>query len=54
MAKRGKKYREACKLIDRSKLYSLAEACDLVKKTSYSKMKASVELHIQNIIFLTF
>ena len=46
MAKRGKKYREACKLIDRSKLYSLAEACDLVKKTSYSKMKASVDLAV--------
>ena len=46
MAKRGKKYREACKLFDRSKLYTLEEACDLVKKTSYSKMKASVDLAV--------
>ena len=32
MAKRGKKYQEALKLVDRSKRYSLEEAVELVKK----------------------
>ena len=34
MAKRGKKYQEALKLVDRSKRYNLAEAVELVKKTN--------------------
>ena len=33
MAKRGKKYNEVAKLIDRTKKYSVAEAVALVKKT---------------------
>lgn len=44
MAKRGKKYQEAFKLIDRSKRYSLQEAVDLVKKTNYAKFDATVEV----------
>ena len=32
MAKRGKKYQEALKLVDRSKRYNLAEAVELVKR----------------------
>ena len=32
MAKKGKKLQEAAKLIDRSKLYSVAEAIALLKK----------------------
>jgi len=42
----GKKYRESAKNIDRSKLYSLAEAVELATKTSPVKFDASVEMHI--------
>ncbi len=41
--KRGKKYLEAAKLVDSLKKYSLAEATDLVKKTSFVKFDATVE-----------
>ncbi|MED3643134.1 50S ribosomal protein L1 [Caldifermentibacillus hisashii] len=44
MAKRGKKYIEAVKLIDRSKAYDAKEAIELLKKTSYVKFDASVEV----------
>jgi large subunit ribosomal protein L1 len=47
MAKPGKKYTEAAKLVDTNKLYSLSDASDLVKKTSTTKFDSSVELHIQ-------
>ena len=43
MAKVGKKYSEAAKLVDRSKVYTIEEAVALVKKTSYEKFDASVE-----------
>ena len=43
MAKRGKKYLEAAKLIDSNKKYSLEEAVELVKKTSIVKFDATVE-----------
>jgi large subunit ribosomal protein L1 len=42
----GKKYREALKLIDKSKTYPLAEALDLTTKTSTVKFDASVEIHV--------
>jgi large subunit ribosomal protein L1 len=41
--KRGKKYLEAAKLVDKLKKYSLAESVDLVKKTSFVKFDATVE-----------
>ena len=44
MAKRGKKYQEALKLIDRTARYNLAEAVELVKKTSFAKFDATVEI----------
>jgi large subunit ribosomal protein L1 len=44
MAKRGKKYTEAVKLIERSKAYSVTEAVELVKKTSTTKFDSSVEV----------
>ena len=47
MAKRSKKYQEAAKLIDRTKKYSLEEACELVKKTSTSKFDATVECAVR-------
>ena len=43
MAKRGKKYLEAAKLVDSNKKYSLDEAVELVKKTSTVKFDATVE-----------
>lgn len=47
MAKRGKKYEQAAKLIDRSQEYSLEEACSIVKKTSTTSFDASVDLDLR-------
>jgi large subunit ribosomal protein L1 len=47
MPKRGKKYREAVELIDRNRVYSPAEALELVKKTSVAQFDATVELHLR-------
>jgi large subunit ribosomal protein L1 len=44
MAKRGKKYQEALKLVDRNKQYSLTEAVDLLKQVNYAKFDATVEI----------
>ncbi|KXG08719.1 50S ribosomal protein L1 [Anoxybacillus rupiensis] len=44
MAKRGKKYLEAAKLVDRYTAYSVTEAIELVKKTSIAKFDATVEV----------
>jgi len=45
MAKHGKKYIEAAKLIDKSKAYSPQEAIALAKKTSPVNFDATVEVH---------
>ena len=42
----GKAYRAAAELVDRTKLYELAEAVDLVKQTAKTKFDATVELHV--------
>ena len=34
MIKRGKKYKQASALIEKNKVYSAKEACELIKKTS--------------------
>ena len=44
---RGKKYKEAAKLVDRSKLYDTAEAMDLLTKTSKAKFDETIEAHIK-------
>lgn len=44
MAKVGKKYAEAAKLVDRTKSYSITEAVELMKKASYAKFDESVEV----------
>ena len=44
--KKGKKYVEASKLVDRNKLYTTKEAVELVKKTSITKFDGSVEIAI--------
>lgn len=43
MAKKGKKYLEAAKLVDRAQAYSAVEAIELAKKTSTVKFDATVE-----------
>lgn len=45
--KRGKKYSEAAKLIDRTKVYDPAEAVSLIKKTAIAKFDETVEAHIR-------
>jgi len=45
--KKGKKYVEASKLVEKNKLYTKEEAVSLVKKTSVTKFDASVELAIR-------
>jgi len=47
MQKHGKKYLEVAKLVDANHSYSPQEAIDLVKKTSFSKFDASVDLHVR-------
>ena len=47
MPKRGKKYEEAVKLVDRAKLYSPEEAVDLVKQLAYTKFDPTVEMHLR-------
>ena len=44
MAKKGKKYQEAAKLIEKGKAYSIEEAIELVKKTNTAKFDASIEV----------
>ena len=44
MIKRGKKYKTALELIEKNKVYSPVEACELVKKTSVTKFDASVDV----------
>ena len=45
--KRGKKYQEAAKKFDKSKLYTVSEASSLVKEMAYAKFDESVELHVR-------
>ena len=42
--KHSKNYRKVLELVDSSKVYSLAEACELVKKTSTVKFDATVDV----------
>ena len=45
--KRGKKYVEAAKAIDRGTLYDVADAVSLVKKTAVAKFDETIEAHIR-------
>lgn len=47
MPKHGKKYLEAAKKVDRTKLYSPAEAIKLVKETAYANFDGTVEAHMR-------
>ncbi|MBQ0137845.1 MAG: 50S ribosomal protein L1 [Kurthia sp.] len=44
MAKKGKKLQDATKLVDKTKVYSVAEAAELAKQTSSSNFDATVEV----------
>ena len=45
--KKGKRYIESAKLVDKSTTYSVADALDLVVKTASAKFDETVELHIK-------
>ncbi|MBO4813272.1 50S ribosomal protein L1 [Candidatus Saccharibacteria bacterium] len=45
MERRGKKYQEAHKLVEKGKLYNLGEAVKLAMDTNPTKFDASVEVH---------
>ena len=45
--KRGKKYQEAVKKIEKGKLYSVEEASSLIKSLAYAKFDESLELHVK-------
>ena len=47
MAKHGKRYLEAREKIDREKLYTPAEAVQLLKETGSTKFDQSVEVHVR-------
>src|SRR5919202_679407 len=43
----GKKYIEALRKVDRTRLYEPQEAVKLIKETSYAKFDATVEVHLR-------
>jgi len=45
--KKGKRYLEAVKLIEKNKAYEVQEAMDLVLKTGTAKFDETVELHMR-------
>ncbi|GAH55186.1 unnamed protein product, partial [marine sediment metagenome] len=47
MARRGKKYEEAAKLVDRNMTYEPREAIKLAKKAAYAHFDETVELHFR-------
>src|SRR5437879_4542457 len=47
MAKHGKKYLEALKLVESEKLYEPAEAITLLKKMNYVKFDSTLEIHMK-------
>jgi large subunit ribosomal protein L1 len=47
MAKLTKQQKEALAKFDKSKIYSLTEAVDIVKKITYTKFDASVDLNVR-------
>ena len=45
--RKGKRYAEAAKLVDKSKLYDLEEAVSIIKKTASAKFDETVEAHLK-------
>lgn len=46
-SKHGKKYDVVRQFVDRAKTYTAVEACELVKKASYAKFDATVDVHMK-------
>jgi len=46
MAKHGRKYQQAARLVDQAKAYQPREAIELVQEVSYAKFDESIELHL--------
>jgi large subunit ribosomal protein L1 len=44
--RRGKKYQKVAELVEKAKVYNLAEALELATKTNPAKFDASVEIHV--------
>lgn len=47
LERRGKKYKDAVKTIDKTKQYSLKEAVDLAAKSSTTKFDSTLEMHVR-------
>ena len=47
MAEHGKRYQDAAKLVDRTRVYTIDEAVALARETSNVKFDASVEAHLR-------
>ena len=47
MTKHGKKYREAGKVVDKTRTYSPEEAIEMAKEASYAKFDETVEVHLK-------
>jgi len=47
MARHGRKYREAAKLIEPERRYEIADACELLPRLSISTFDATVEAHLR-------
>ena len=47
MAKKSKRFREAEKLLEHGKYYSVKEAVELVKKTASTKFDETIEMHVR-------
>ena len=45
--KKGKRYIESAKLVDKATQYSVADALDLAVKTASAKFDETVELHVK-------
>ncbi len=44
---RGKKYKETAKLVEKSKLYDVSEAMELITKTAKAKFDETIEVHVK-------
>jgi len=47
VTKHGKKYREAGKVVDKTRTYSPEEAIEMAKEASYAKFDETVEVHLK-------
>ena len=45
--KKGKRYLEAAKLVEKTKLYDLEEAAEIIKKTASAKFDETIEAHLK-------